>query len=151
MTVHNASTFNAYEIRQELNRRNAFDFKEDDVVNFRTLLKRLMIELVKDEEQNAIIKEHNNKLKIETSMEKSKRIREEKKMEALERSRQRQADPNYFKNISEKNSNKNVKEDDVAAPQPQPEDDVEEDQSVGVSDDPFLTFVPKGRPKIFIR
>jgi hypothetical protein len=30
INVHNASTLSAYEIRQELNRRDAFDFKDED-------------------------------------------------------------------------------------------------------------------------
>ena len=47
ITVHNASVLSAYDIRQELNRRNAFDFQDSDTVNFRTMLKRLMVELVK--------------------------------------------------------------------------------------------------------
>jgi hypothetical protein len=149
ITVHNASTLSAYDIRQELNRRNAFDFKDEDTVNFRTMLKRLMVELVKDEEEKAIVKEQESKQKMETALEKSKRIREEKKQAALERSRQRQADPEYFKKIADNNV-KPVKE---AATEPpvlsDGEDEEEEEAQAEV--DPFQTFVPKGRSKIFIR
>mmetsp|Transcript_26916 Transcript_26916/g.45434 ORF Transcript_26916/g.45434 Transcript_26916/m.45434 type:complete len:190 (-) Transcript_26916:1523-2092(-) len=148
ITVHNASTLTAYDIRQELNRRDAFDFKDDDTVNFRTMLKRLMVELVKDEEEKAIVKEKESKEKMETALEKSKRIREEKKQAALERSRQRQADPEYFKKISDNNV-KPVKE--VSAPVTgDDEQDQDEPESSGEVD-PFQTFVPKGRSKIFIR
>jgi hypothetical protein len=113
------------------------------------MLKRLMVELVKDEEEKAIVKEQESKQKMETALEKSKRIREEKKQAALERSRQRQADPEYFKKIADNNV-KPVKE---AATEPpvlsDGEDEEEEEAQAEV--DPFQTFVPKGRSKIFIR
>lgn len=151
ITVHNASTLNAYEIRQELNRRDAFDFKDNDTVNFRTMLKRLMVELVKDEEQKAIVKEKESKEKMETSIEKSKRIREEKKQAALERSKQRQTDPEYFKKIAENNV-KPVKETPtIPGDQEQNEEDEEEPHQELSEVDPFQTFAPKGRSKIFIR
>jgi hypothetical protein len=146
ITVHNASVLSAYEIRQELNRRDAFDFKDDDTVNFRSMLKRLMVELVKDEENKAIVKEQESKVKMETALEQSKRIREEKKQAALERSKQRQADPDYFKKMNEKNV-KPVKEELSAADTDTPQDEEDEEEEV----DPFQTFVPKGRAKIFIR
>lgn len=151
ITVHNASVLSAYEIRQELNRRGAFDFKDEDTVNFRTMLKRLMVELVNDQENKAIVAEQESRVKMETTLEKSKRIREEKKQAALERSRQRQADPNYFQKIAETNI-KPVKE-KLESPQndtTQEEED-EEEEEVSGEVDPFQTFVPKGRSKIFIR
>jgi hypothetical protein len=148
ITVHNASTLSAYDIRQELNRRNAFDFKDEDTVNFRTMLKRLMVELVKDQENIAIVKEQESKVKMESALEKSKRIREEKKQAALERSKQRQADPNYFKQISENNIKPQKEESPNVTSQ---EDEEDEEDAVVEVEDPFQTFVPKGRSKLFIR
>lgn len=151
ITVHNASTLSAYDIRQELNRRNCFDFKDEDTVNFRTMLKRLMVELVKDEGERAVTKEQESKVKMETAMEASKRIREEKKQIALERSRQRQADPEYFKKIVDNNV-KPVKEEQSAEESEgleREEEQEEEEEQAEV--DPFRSFVPKGRAKIFIR
>lgn len=147
ITVHNASVLSAYEIRQELNRREAFDFKDDDVVNFRSMLKRLMVELVKDEENQAVAKEQESKVRTESAMEQSKRIREEKKRAAMERSKQRQADPDYFKKISENNVKVVVEsssEAEAAAAE-------EVEDVTDVDADPFQTFKPKGRAKIFIR
>jgi CRISPR/Cas system CMR subunit Cmr6 (Cas7 group RAMP superfamily) len=116
------------------------------LVNFRTMLRRLMVELVKDQEEIAIVKEQESKVKMETALEQSKRIREEKKLAALERSKQRQSDPNYFQKITENNI-KPVKED--SSPAGKEED--EEEEEVQKEVDPFQTFVPKGRSKIFIR
>ena len=148
ITVHNVGSLSAYDIRQELNRRDAFDFKDEDTVNFRTLLKRLMVELVKDEEKKAQTAEQENKVKIETEIEKSKRIREEKKRAAIERSKQRQADPNYFKKMAEKN----VQPEKLDTP-PTANTSEEEDvnDNTECSNDPFQSFTPKGRPKIYIR
>ncbi|CAE7821321.1 unnamed protein product, partial [Symbiodinium microadriaticum] len=126
---------------QELNRRNAFDFTDEDTVNYRTMLKRLMVELVKDEEIAAAEKVKVIEEKMETDMEKSKRIREEKKREALERSRQRQADPNYFKQRAEAN----VIPEKVAEPVAVDEHDDEEDEVETSSSNPFETYRPKGR------
>lgn len=150
ITVHNASTLSAYDIRQELNRRDAFDFKDDDTVNFRTMLKRLMVELVKDEEEKAVVKEKQSREKMETAIEKSKRIREEKKQAALERSRQRQADPEYFKKIADNNV-KAVKEVPVAESGGDDDQQDQEEREDSGEVDPFQTFTPKGRSKIFIR
>mmetsp|Transcript_4763 Transcript_4763/g.7230 ORF Transcript_4763/g.7230 Transcript_4763/m.7230 type:complete len:162 (-) Transcript_4763:122-607(-) len=151
ITVHNASACTAYELRQELNRRNAFDFGENDTVNYRTMLKRLMVELVKDEEDKA-----NEKVKVisqerETEMEKSKRIREEKKREALERSRQRQSDPNYFKKIAELNKKPEKAEDNNETTADTQETEEDEEDNDHTPSNPFDTFPKKGRSKIYVR
>jgi hypothetical protein len=109
-----------------------------------------MVELVKDEEVAAENKARLNTEQLETEMEKSKRIREEKKREALERSKQRQNDPNYFAKRIEANSLANQPQ-----PTPQPlvsEDDSEESEvpTGVVSSNPFDTF-SKGRSKIFVK
>ena len=136
--------------RQELNRRNAFDFTDEDTVNYKTMLKRLMVELVKDEEVEAAQKAKIVEEKMETEMEKSKRLREEKKKEALERSRQRQADPNYFRQRAEANIIQKRVDEPVGATN-EDEDDDEDDEPEENSSNPFETYRPKGRSKIFVR
>lgn len=135
--------------RQELTRRGAFDFKEGDTINYRTMLQRLMVELVKDEEKLAAERAQANIEKLETEIERSKRIREEKKREALERSKQRQSDPNYFAKRAEANSLANQPTISEAVVTEEDKTDVEESIEV-VSSNPFDTY-PKGRSKIFVK
>lgn len=153
--------------RQELNRRGAFDFKEGDVVNYRSMLKRLMVELVNDEEKLAAEKARVNQENIETEIERSKRIREEKKREALERSKQRQAsDPNYFAKRAEANLNATTKtqpnsssnsnsnsngstiEDLSSSNENESENEVEIET---ITQNPFETFPKKTRSKIYVK
>ena len=90
-------------LRQELLRRGAFDLDEDKV-NFKSLLQRLMVELVAEEKQ--AVSHHTETVCQEADLERQrlKKERERKKQEALERSRLRQADPEYFRNRSELNA-----------------------------------------------
>jgi hypothetical protein len=143
-SLSNSSLF----IRQELNKRGAFDFKESDTVNYRSLLQRLVVELVKDEDIKNAQNEKVVTEKIETAMEASKRIREEKKQVAIERSRQRQADPNYFNKISESN----VEPEKVEAPAVDNGSDAENEDVDAQSNDPFASFASKkSSAKIHIR
>ena len=155
ITTRNASECNAYELRQELNRRNAFDFKENDTINYRTMLQRLMIELIKDEENLAAEKARLSQERIETEIEKSKRIREEKKREALERSKQRQTNPNYFTQRVEanstskadpinSNSNSTVVVEDLSSNENESEVEV-------INQNPFESFPKKTRSKIYVK
>ena len=50
ITSDNISKLSTFQLRQELVRRNAFDLAEDSV-NYNTLLKRLLVEVLKDEEK----------------------------------------------------------------------------------------------------
>eukprot|EP00981_Chlorochromonas_danica_P002680 scaffold525_cov170-Ochromonas_danica.AAC.4 len=95
ITVANAGSCSAYELRQELIRREAFDLEEEKV-NFRSLLQRLMVELVKDEEALQAQRLKEQEESAAAKREEAKKERERKKAEALERSRQRQADPAYL-------------------------------------------------------
>jgi hypothetical protein len=95
ITVANVSTCTAYELRQELVRRKAFDLNEDKV-NFRSLLQRLMTELVKEEEIKAATQLTEQEAIAAIKRDEAKRERERKKTEALERSKLRQADPAYL-------------------------------------------------------
>jgi hypothetical protein len=53
LTLRNVANLTTYEIRQELNRRNAMDLEEGNI-HFKTLLQRLVQELVKEEENNTV-------------------------------------------------------------------------------------------------
>lgn len=108
LTLRNVGSLTTFEIRQELNRRNAMDLDEEKVqINFKTLLQRLVQELVKEEENNTL--EHTTVVidQAQLKRETDKAMREEKKKEALERSKQRQADKDYFIKKQELNVKKN--------------------------------------------
>lgn len=117
------------------------------------MLQRLMVELVKDEEVIATEKARQQTQQLETEIEKSKRIREEKKREALERSKQRQSDPNYFAQRVEANSQANQpKSTPVEKDQSSGEDHQEEDEEDEVIvSGPFDSYPKKGRSKIFVK
>ena len=92
--VHEMSPFH---LRQELIRRNKFDFASEDEVNPRSLLQRVIRALVEDqqvqeEDERRVLEEERG----ESLKDRLKREREERKREAVERSRQRQAERNYF-------------------------------------------------------
>lgn len=120
------------------------------------MLQRLMVELVADE--NAAVEQKTKAIDEEAAVvrEKAKAERELKKQEALERSRQRQADPEYFKKRVE------VNEEGVAAKEKakleiseMAAEPVEEagDNSDGdvQNDDPFRTYTKKSKNRIFVK
>lgn len=121
------------------------------------MLKRLMVELVKDEENIAAEKARINQEHIETEIERSKRIREEKKREALERSKQRQAaDPNYFAKRAEANSNATINQTkaDVDASVENNQNDNENNNEIEIEtvvQNPFESFPKKTRSKIYVK
>jgi hypothetical protein len=178
-TTRNASTFSAYDIRlvfiqpfvspsltlhrQELNRRGAFDFKETDTVNFKTMLQRLMVELVAEEAAEA--EERTNRALREkmAADEELKRERDRKKAEALERSRQRQANPEYFKQKTALNQKPQQETSadghDPSADQPSAsneaiaaaEEDERDEDDAGKNADPFRSYSSKTRSKVFVK
>jgi uncharacterized protein YdiU (UPF0061 family) len=144
--------------RQELVRRGAFDLDEDKV-NFKAMLQRLMTELVAEESREAELKTKAADEAVAAKFEAAKQERERKKQEALERSRQRQADPEYFKKRTEENEALAAKEkarvEAVAALEAQ--QSVQEDEGEGSdgesgdANDPFRTYKSKGRSKVFVK
>jgi hypothetical protein len=108
-----------------------------------------MVELVKEED--IIVAKKNEELEKErmNALEAAKELRERKKQEALERSRQRQADPNYFKKIADLNV-KEVPKLDSANDISESNEDCLKESSAAVDDDPFRT-VPSTRSKIYIK
>ena len=156
-TVGNMSTF---EIRQELDRRGAMDIPDKEI-NHRTLLQRLVKELVQEEEANynkeVEEKEKQRMLKLEAD----KLEREKKKQAALERSKARRADPNYFANKTNANTellNQNeINEEKLKNLETQENDDNDgggnDNDPFGNDnndndDDPFRTSTTKKRNKI---
>lgn len=140
--------------RQELVRRKAFDLDEDKV-NFKALLQRLMVELVADE--NAAVEQKTKAIEDQAAeaREKAKQERELKKAEALERSKQRQADPSYFKKRVE------VNEEGVAAKEKakielqelpvEIVEDGEESEEDAQNDDLFRTYKKKTKSKVYVK
>mmetsp|Transcript_20413 Transcript_20413/g.45437 ORF Transcript_20413/g.45437 Transcript_20413/m.45437 type:complete len:177 (-) Transcript_20413:129-659(-) len=154
-TTHNASTSTAFEIRQELLRRDAMDL-DADKCNYKSLLQRLMVELVKEENETA---EQNTTRVVDeaaAARERAKEERDLKKREALERSQARQADPEYFARRAATNEQaaQETKAKAAAAAaveelevQGEGGDDEEEEEEEA---NPFRT-TKKGRSKIFVK
>ena len=165
ITIENASACNAYELRQELNRRNAFDINPD-TANYRTMLQRLMIELVKEEEEKQAEKMRAKEQEANEAREKAKREREAKKAEALERSRQRrEADPEYFQRRQQvvqtqsdvllNVTGQKESEGENVAKGPLVEEIGGEEDSNGNGEerelDPFRAYKPSGRNRVFVK
>jgi membrane protein involved in colicin uptake len=151
LTTRNASKLTTYELRQELTRRGAFDL-EDSTVNFKTMLARLMRELVDQEakEQEAAVAAKVEEHKSEA--DKAKDIREQRKQEALERSKQRQADKAYFEAKLQANSEaqERIKEKKAENSATEPAIDEEDSSQERGEADPFR-LVPTGRSKVFVK
>lgn len=151
ITTRNASKLTTYQLRQELNRRGAFDL-EESTVNYKTMLGRLMQELVKDEqkeqEQAVTAKSEEHKQVVD----REKEIREQRKQEALERSRQRQANKTYFESkqqanveAAERKAVAATEADNIEVERP----DLDTPETAGPID-PFR-LVPTGRSKVFVK
>lgn len=150
ITSQNASQCTPYELRQELVRRNALDIP-DDRCNYRTMLQRLMVELVKEEEALVAAKYQAIEDEKQRQRDEAKRERERKKQEALERSKQRQAsNPNYFQQ----------KQEVIEVPKPTIQEEITptEDEETNPFDnnssddnDPFRTYKSSQRNRIFVK
>lgn len=97
ITLDNVGELTTYDLRQELNRREAMDIPEEKI-NHKSLLKRLIVELVKDKEKDVNEKEEQRVAALNVERAEAMKIREAKKQEAIERSKARQAakGTNYF-------------------------------------------------------
>ena len=95
ITSENVSKLTTFELRQELVRRNCLDLDEE-AINHNSMMKRLVQELVKDE---ARITEERTTSAVDIAKrarDEAKALREVKKQEAIERSKARQAQKDYF-------------------------------------------------------
>ncbi len=155
--------------RQELVRRNAFDIDEK-TCNYKTMLQRLMIELVKEEEELAKQRVLTKEEEYIRSREQAKAEREKKKQEALLRSQARQqSDPNYFANrkaVSSTSSDlKNIVDSTSATSDNsqsngnkievidngENDEDPFKDNNKNNDDDIFRAYKPSGRTKVFVK
>jgi hypothetical protein len=130
---------------------------DENNVNFKIMLQRLMVELVAEENAQAEIKTKAVVDDAAAAREAAKQERELKKQEALERSRLRQADPDYFKKRVELNEDAAKKKADelaaalaqeIAASQQNEEEEVEDDAD---NNDPFRSITKKSKNKIFVK
>ena len=149
ITSLTASKLTTFELRQELVRRNALDIEEDKI-NYKTMLQRLMIELVKEETEVATEKVVSTSEKYKEERELAKQQREQRKKEALERSQQRQADPAYFAQKQEINAAKANSAPDGPAVEVVPSEEVQDNGEHEVDDDPFRTTKSKHN-KVFVK
>lgn len=124
-------------------------------MNFKSLLQRLMVELVAEERQATEIKTKAIVDETAVKLEQAKQERERKKLEALERSKQRQADPEYFKRRTEQNEEaaaaKAKAQAEIEALPAVPAEEEEDEQEDDKNDDPFRTYKSKGRSKVFVK
>ena len=150
----NVASLTTYELRQELELRGKMDLAEG-TINHKSLLQRLVQELVGLEAQAAQTKGDSDAARLHEQRDADKALREQRKAEALERSRQRQADPSYFAKRAELNKDGKELLDAKKAPPDAPaataeqEEEEEEAAEAGPSD-PFRTTKTKG-PKIFVK
>lgn len=118
------------------------------------MLQRLMVELVAEETKL-------HEVKVETALneanilrETAKLDREKKKQEALERSKQRQANPEYFQQRVSANedavSSKAAKA-AVVTELAADEEEIEVVTEDRTNDDPFRSYVSKSKNKISVR
>lgn len=92
------SKLTTFQLRQELTKRKALDIPDDEI-NYKSMLRRLLQVLVKEEEQLAAEKEEKRLLEYKEKIEAVKKIKEARKQEAIERSKARQSsNPEYFSN-----------------------------------------------------
>jgi hypothetical protein len=143
-----------YCYRQELVKRNALDLPEERI-NHRNMLERLMKEIVTEEsiraQALADAATKDNLLKIEEA----KKIREQRKLEALERSRQRQLNPEYFQQKASMNEEAKLPKPPTSASdiaEVENHDSEEDAFEQEVDNDPFRSYKTSGqRNKLFVR
>lgn len=104
---------------------------------------------MKEEDMEAEKRGKQKEEETVSAIEVAKKARELKKQEALERSKLRQAHPQYFKQKAELNT-------PLPNAEPVKEVAVEDDDTTNCDegdniDDPFRSYKPKGRPKIFVK
>jgi hypothetical protein len=135
-------------------RRGAFDFKDEDTVNFRSLLQRMMTELVKDKQLKDEERSSKSLSDANEKRDTAKEDRERKKLEALERSKQRQQAKGYFDQRVEANTNAKLAAEQKLKNQIENTFEVtvdEEEEETVKEIDPFRSFTSKSKNKLFIR
>jgi hypothetical protein len=137
--------------RQELVRRGAMDLDERNC-NHRTLLQRLMVELVKEDEVAATLALQTKDLENQRRREALKLEREMKKQEAIQRSQlRRMEDPNYFANRNEVPSNGLVVVEYQISAEGEEESAITENHKCSSPSDVFRSYQETKRNKIYIK
>ena len=109
LSSRNVGRLTTFDLRQELVRRDKLDIPEDEICH-KTLLQRLMRDLLEEEQQ--IVDDRAAVVAAEQmcKLNAAKAERERKKQEALERSKQRTQNSNYFATITDMNKLPAVKD-----------------------------------------
>jgi len=142
ITTKNVHQISTYDLRQELVRRNCLDIP-DAQINHNSMLQRLIQALIIEEANATEVHTAAVVDKAQEERDAAKALREQRKAEALARSKERQADPDYFRTRQEQNKVKEVAvEPSAAAEEEEPAEDGTN------SDDPFRTYKSKSRAKI---
>ena len=102
LSSRNVSRLTTYDLRQELVRRGKLDIPEDEI-NHKSMLQRLIQILLEDEQKAVDEKEALLEAERMAQFNATKAERERKKLEAIERSKQRQQNPAYFEALIETN------------------------------------------------
>lgn len=151
ISTSNVHTLTTYAIRQELVRRDCLDIPEERI-NHNSMLQRLIVDLLKDEDRKVEEATEAAVDKAALEREKAKEIREQRKKDAIERSKARQANPEYFQRLKEDNEKgKDKVEGTSAAADGDDKDKVNEGQEEDaddVDDDPFRTTKGNSRSKL---
>eukprot|EP01038_Epipyxis_sp_PR26KG_P007530 gene7530-10258_t len=151
ITTANVGSLSTYEIRQELVRRNALDIPEN-MINHKSLLQRLVKDLVEEEQKIAEVKVEQALCQNAIIRDEAKTEREKRKQEALARSQMRQKDPNYFTQKQEANVKKaeSIENKEEPSSLDSTNDDNENEEDQNLSFDPFRSY-KSGRSKISIK
>ena len=124
-------------------------------MNFRSLLARLMQELVKERNEKQEVAVEQTLAVEEKKRNEAKAERERKKQEAIERSRQRQANPNYFSQRIQANNEAEIEKEKSNSSGPfqniEEQEDEEPEVVEVVESDPFRTIANKSRKKIYVK
>jgi hypothetical protein len=117
------------------------------------MLQRLMVELVAEESKLHEVKVESALNEANLVRDAAKLNREQKKLEALERSKQRQANPEYFQERISANSDAVASKAAKAAviTEMTVENEEVEEVEVKTNDDPFRSYTTKTKNKISVR
>lgn len=130
----------------------------DNQISFRSLLQRLMKELIKDEEEEAVRRLAEKEAQRNEDRERAKKERETKKLEALERAKLRREQAGgeqiYFESrkIESQTTSESMKKDSAVSEISNQNDDTATTEELDNNEtDPFRTYTSKSRPKVFVR
>jgi hypothetical protein len=150
LSTRNVSKLTTFALRQELVHRDCLDIPEEKI-NHNSMLQRLIEDLVK---QEAKVAEDRTSVAVDTAQQErdaAKALREQRKQEAIERSKARQAQKEYFETKKEANDTVAEKIADKAG-EKDGEEEGEEGETLEEPEtvDPFRTYKPSGRSRVHV-